>query len=332
MWIAFAFYSFGVAPTTQGYQASALNPHESQMARIWSILRNMIIVTLPFFIPVVAYTIFRAARNDFYEQFGLAVSFTGQALVFFGLMESVGWSGIAPWWIAAALQILVASVMPNFIQRLVAGYIAAITLSVALAWHGAPYLTSVLLTLVVVIVWMNEFQWQQRGPIVRPIGYGLTLALVQWKGQLLFGQSLHLFMRGHDEFQILMPQWLGELAIGLLLIAVVGHLMVRGGETLTSRSFLGALLVAAIVAAVSLEAPGIATGLTVILLGFSNANKILVGLGIAALLFYVSAYYYSLHATLLTKSGILAVTGATLLLARWVVLKLLFPHEESSSA
>jgi len=57
LWISFAFYSFGMAPTTQSFQASALNPHESQMARVWSILRNVVIVTLPFFIPIAAYTI-----------------------------------------------------------------------------------------------------------------------------------------------------------------------------------------------------------------------------------------------------------------------------------
>ncbi len=57
MWIMFAMYSFGMSPTTQGYQAAALNPHEAQMSRVWSILRNTITVTLPFFMPIVAYVI-----------------------------------------------------------------------------------------------------------------------------------------------------------------------------------------------------------------------------------------------------------------------------------
>ena len=93
-----------------------------------------------------------------------------------------------------------------------------------------------------------------------------------------------------------------------------------------------ALLVTVAVTAVSLEASGIATGLLVILLGYSNGNRVLVGLGIAALLFYSSAYYYTLQTTLLIKSGVLAATGAMLLLARWVVLKWVFAPEESSHA
>lgn len=57
MWIVYAVYYFGMSPNTQGYQAAALSPHESQMSRVWSILRNIITVTLPFFIPIVAFLI-----------------------------------------------------------------------------------------------------------------------------------------------------------------------------------------------------------------------------------------------------------------------------------
>jgi SSS family solute:Na+ symporter len=57
MWILFAIYCFGMGPNTQGYQASAMNPHESRMSRVWSILRNIITVTLPFFLPIVAYVV-----------------------------------------------------------------------------------------------------------------------------------------------------------------------------------------------------------------------------------------------------------------------------------
>ncbi len=279
-----------------------------------------------------AYAIFRNARNDFHEQFGLAVSFAGQALLLYGLVKVVGWDASAPWWTATALQILVATVMPNFIQRLVAAYVAVNTLAIALIPMGVPLVIPALVTLVIAVIWLHEFHWQQWGGMVRPVGYGLTLALVQLKGQLLFGHTLHLFIYQREEFQLFVPQWVAELATGLLLIAVVGYLLSRGGESWTSRRMLIALLMASVIMAVSLEAPGIATGFIVILLGFSNSNKVLSGLGIAALLFYVSAYYYTLQATLLTKSEILAATGATLILARWVASKWVFSQEASSHA
>ncbi len=281
---------------------------------------------------VAAYAIFRFARNDFHEQFGLAVSVAGQGLVLFGLVESLGGHGSTPWLTAAALQALVALVMPNFVQRVVAAHLAAYTLSVALALNGAPPVIPILLAFIIAIIWLNEFSWCRMGALLRPVGYGLTLALVQLQGQRLLDRSSGLFLDQPVDYLIRMPPWVGELAVGLLLIGVVGRLISHTGEPWTSRRMLLALLVTVAVTAVSLEASGIATGLLVISLGYSNGNRVLVGLGIAALLFYISAYYYTLQTTLLVKSGVLAATGAMLLLARWVVLKWVFPPEESSHA
>jgi uncharacterized membrane protein len=279
-----------------------------------------------------AFAILLADRNDFYQQFGLAVSFAGQVLIIYGLGRLLDWDGAAIWWMVALLQVVVALVMPNFAQRVVAAWVAVYTLSVALAYHQAPSLGSVLATLVIAIIWLNEFSWRRWGMVLRPVGYGMTLALIQLKGELLFGSPRLFYVRSDEALQLSIPAWLGELAVGLLLVAVVARLLNRSGELWGSQRMLVALLVAAAVAAVSLEAPGIATGLTVMLLGFSNGNRILVGLGIAALLFYLSAYYYTLETTLLVKSEILAATGVVLLLVRWVVLKWVLPPREDSDA
>ena len=60
--------------------------------------------------------------------------------------------------------------------------------------------------------------------------------------------------------------------------------------------------------------------------------RVLTGLGIAALLFYVSGYYYQLDVTLLVKSGVLAATGAVLLAARWLMLNFIMPQEDAGRA
>ncbi len=279
-----------------------------------------------------AYVIFGAARNDFFEQFGLALSFAGQALMLFGLFEAIGWRDSTTWWIGAGLQLIIALVMPNFVQRLVAAYLTAYTLSVALTFHGAPYTTSVLVTLAVAIIWLSEFRWGRRGALIRPIGYGLTLALIQLKGQALFGFSLNWLMYSNDSFQLFVPLWLAQSITGLLLFGVVWQLLSRSEESPSGPRLLLVLLATALVAVVSLQAPGIATGFIVALLGFANSNRLLMGLGFVALLFYSSAYYYTLEETLLIKSQILAATGVTLLLVRWVMLRWVFPQPEANHA
>jgi len=280
----------------------------------------------------IAFAMFRHAKNNFYEQFALALSFAGQALILFGLFELLGWRERDIWWLVAALQAMVAVIMPNFVQRLVAGYFAAHTLAVALALHGAPFITAAMITLTIAFIWINEFRWGKWGGAIRPIGYGLTLALIQLKGHTLLGISIYELMDYRGTFQLYIPPWLGQGVNGLLLTGVVAYLLRHTGESWTSNRMVAALITTVVIVAASLQAPGIASGFVILLLGFSSSNKILAGLGIAALLFYTSSFYYTLETTLLVKSEILAATGATLLLARWVTLKWILPKEETAHA
>ncbi len=61
-------------------------------------------------------------------------------------------------------------------------------------------------------------------------------------------------------------------------------------------------------------------GMVVMLLGFAGGNRVLLGLGIVSLLFYISSYYYLLDATLLAKAQILLIVGLVLLAVRWLLL------------
>ncbi len=271
-----------------------------------------------------AYAILSNAGNDFLLQFGLAVSFTGQALILFGFSELLDWDREI-WWLVSLLQVVVAVVMPNFIQRLVAAFVAVYALSVALGGYG--FIASVLAAVAVAVIWLNEFSWGRWSTLMRPIGYGLTLVLVYLEEKLLFGDVMYFLYSQREAFWTVPYR---ELAIGVVLVAVVARLFLRNGESWSSRRMWMALFAVATMAGLSLEAPGIAAGFLVMILGFSNANRLLIGLGIVVLLFYLSAYYYSLQTTLLVKSGILAATGMVLLSARWAVLKWVFPLKESS--
>jgi uncharacterized membrane protein len=92
-----------------------------------------------------------------------------------------------------------------------------------------------------------------------------------------------------------------------------------------------AALVALALAALLSPAPGATTALLLLLLGFGAGDRVLLGLGFAALAGFVSHYYYQMQATLLAKSGVLLVTGLVLLLAR-LGLRWLFPDEREAPA
>jgi uncharacterized membrane protein len=115
-----------------------------------------------------------------------------------------------------------------------------------------------------------------------------------------------------------------------MLLGVVWTLLRRSGASLSGRTAVTVLAGAALMVLVSLEAPGIAAGLCILLLGFAHGNAVLTGLGGAALLLYAGGYYYELDVTLLVKSQVLAATGAVLLALRWLLLRWL-PNADPAS-
>lgn len=84
-----------------------------------------------------------------------------------------------------------------------------------------------------------------------------------------------------------------------------------------------ALVGVLIITFLSFQAQGLLTGAMIVLLGFSASNRVLLGLGIITLLYFISNYYYSLQNTLLDKSIILFILGIALLAGRFIMLKLL---------
>jgi uncharacterized membrane protein len=133
---------------------------------------------------------------------------------------------------------------------------------------------------------------------------------------------------GHSQQSLLEP-WIGELLLGAVLLWVVWALLRRSQMAVPGRFANAVLIGTAALVLVSLKAPGISVGAAIILLGYAHGNRILTGLGIAALLLYISNYYYNLDATLLVKSQVLALTGAILLVLRWFLISWLLPNPEA---
>lgn len=261
--------------------------------------------------------------NDFAAQFGIALSFTGQALMITGLFSGFDHPLDLPffWFGIAILEAVIAVATANFVLRVCAAYAGATAITVALALTHSSPLSVGLLAASVALVWLNAFAGPQSSAMLRAIGYGLTLALIQEEGMTHWDVSWVNLIRPSDVVSFWVHPWKGEALVTIVLLLVVWQLLDRVGERLPGRTAVITLGVTAVVGAISFKAPGIATGLMILVLGYANGNQRLMGLGMIALLFYVSTYYYVLESTLLVKSQILASTGAVLLVARWAVLQ-----------
>ncbi|HET9637643.1 MAG TPA: DUF4401 domain-containing protein [Allosphingosinicella sp.] len=270
-----------------------------------------------------AFALFRGFDgNDFAEQFGLAVSLVGQILIVIGLAEFLRPEDPALYFAVAAVEAGLALAVPNFLHRVLATSGAAIAVALGvnqLALHG---LAAPLLSLGLAFVWLEPKRWAVDGRIWRPIGYGLVLALLLVETFRLFGAEWLLFGRRDQT-----PSWFslygpllgrGLTAAALIWVATVLALREGAGSRISAFAVGGAILLALL----SLTAPGLASALLILLLGFAAGNRILIALGILSLLGFVAHFYYSLHATLLEKSGILALTGVVLLAAHFLLRRL----------
>ena len=266
-----------------------------------------------------AYGILRVPKNEFLEHLALAVSIAGQAMAVLALARMLDNHGAPLWVWVALLEVALAVVMPNYVHRVLSSYAAATALAMTLAAVRLPYLAQGIVMLLAAWIWLHEFRYPRHLRGLQACGYGLVIALIQMTGMSLFFRESTRWLIEYAPDAVLAPAWVGELVTGAVMLYVVAQLLRRQGLSLAAPFALTALLGTVLFGGVSLEAHGIALGLTIILLGFAGGNRVLLGLGIASLLFYISSYYYLLEKTLLYKSGILLAVGAVLLVLRWLL-------------
>ncbi len=274
----------------------------------------------------------KKSDSDFSSQFALAVSFSGQVLLFVSL-DLFNWFSprdALNWVLLGMVQVVLAWFMPSSIHRVWSAFAAVIALNIALAvWH-IYFIQTAFIMLAVAIVWLNEFKWVEYQQKLKPIGYGLTLAVLYQASTGIFYIMFWNATSGYKES--LVQPWVGELLAGMVILYVVWLLLIRQNIKVPGRIANAALIGALVFIIASLKVFGLTVGIMIVLLGYANGNRILTGLGIASLLYYISAYYYTLQSTLLIKSQFLLILGVLLLLASWLIRRVLFANKEIKHA
>ncbi|MDX8395649.1 MAG: DUF4401 domain-containing protein [Mariprofundaceae bacterium] len=269
-----------------------------------------------------AFAVLRKSKDQFHDHLALALSITGQSLIIIAFFTLNKFNNPLPWILTAMLQVLLAGIMPNFIHRLFSAFFGALAFAIALGEMGIPYVFQGVVMFLAAWVWLNEFKHPQHMKIIQPIGYGLVLCLVYIKGAFLFGSGLHVWRSTHP-YEVWTQPWMGEVLISMVTLYVVWQLLQRYRHSVSETFSRLVLFGTLIVCAASMEANGITVGIMILLLGFAASNRMLLGLGVTSLLFYVSSYYYLLEATLLSKSMTLFALGLIMLLSRWLMLRIM---------
>ena len=263
-----------------------------------------------------AYALFRTFHGqDFVEQFALALSLAGQGLLIVGLGQLLDGSGPSFLLAVAAMQAVLACLVSNFLHRLLASAGAAVAFALAIGELQLHGLAAPLLCAGLAWIWLEPRRWAASAQLWRPLGYGLLLALLLVESFRLLG--MEAMFGGNDKISWMARHGplLGRVLTTAVLVWVAAKLTMREGFPPGSRTFTTAVGASVLIGLLCLGAPGLASALLILLLGFAAGARLLVALGVLSLLGLIAHFYYSLHATLLEKSGLLAITGLFLLAA-----------------
>jgi hypothetical protein len=260
---------------------------------------------------VSAYFVLGAKQTEFLEHVGLAMSLTGQGLLWWAVIDYLKFNDAQLWLYIGIVQMLLAWFMPSFLHRMFSAFFAAYALSVLMSIVARAEVFSSVLMLACAWLWLSEFQHKRYVARFSAIAYGFTIALLVIKTSNNFNWW---WINPRD-----LPmtpdylQWLDEGLNCLVLLYVTRHLLVRYQLPLSGFSAIANLSAALLIGLASIYTSGLALALMFVVLGFASSHRILLGLGVVATLTYLSKYYYSLELTLSEKSLSLCVLGLLLL-------------------
>ena len=257
-----------------------------------------------------SFAMYRAMPNsDFGTQFALAASICAQVVATLAVSKLVGYSGngygIA--WFVGLMQVALVIAMPNVLHRLISTLFAAAAFFIA-AEKGllVPALDAILVAFLIVLAHMEStLVALGRRQLVDPVINGLSIAL------LLRGAA-HVTLLGET---LWLPFAL-QTAVVFAVALTVWTALKTARLTLVTRS--AAVLAAIIYGAVTWRAPGLIVSVLVLLVAFASGRRALTAFSLVALVAYLSTYYYQMQLTLATKSMVLALSGASLLVMWWV--------------
>lgn len=272
----------------------------------------------------------RSSQNTFLSSLAFALSIAGQgflaaALISFDLEMPLGV------WLFLLVQAALTIAMPNFLHRLLSSFIALGCLIYLFNFYNAAEVSLGLLALITSAVGLNRYAILRSVPVnwragisevSRAISYASALMLLMVSVYFIAAEFGHDIVGHGAIFSYHYP-----LAQGLLILASLyaTHLILRRYNTkLISPSGLIIICAISVLGMISVYVSGLLAASLVIVIAKANSQRVLMALGILALVGYVFWYYYQLDTSLLLKAGSMLLIGVGMLIMRWLLVSQYF--------
>ena len=276
--------------------------------------------------------------NTFISSLALAISSAGQAYIGFALFDN-NLSHPIDVWLFLIVQAVMTVIMPNRIYRLL-GSIMTLGLTVYLLnYYHLPEVSLGLLALITTGSNLSRYSLLQRIPskwradvfdIIKAIGYASALMLLCVSVYFIAAEHSHSLATYYgDTFRY--NYYLAQVLLTLASLYAAYLILKRYDVKLLSAAglFIGGAIV--LLGIISIYVSGLLATSLIIVIAIANSQRVLLGLGVTALVSYIFWYYYQLDTSLLVKSISMLVIGIALLLLRWVLIKGYFAHIKPSA-
>ena len=279
----------------------------------------------------------RSRHSAFWNSLAFAITLAGQGYIAYALLAS---EITEPLNIVLLLlvQLLMTVVIANFIYRLLSATLALSCLFYLLNYYHLSEISLGLLALITSVTHLQRYRlaafiphkWRMNAlEITNAIGYASAYVLLSVSVYFIaaeYGNSFDSYGEA--------VSYNYYLAQGLLTLAsLYAAYLILKRYHIKLLSAAGLLISAAIVllGIMSIYVSGLLATSLIIIIATANSQRVLLGLGIIALVGYIFWYYYQLDTSLLVKSASMLVIGIALLLLRWVLIKGYFAHIKPSA-
>lgn len=272
----------------------------------------------------------RTRHSPFWNSLAFAITLAGQMYIGFALLFE-GFDPPISVLLLLLVQLIITVAMTNFIYRLLSATVALCCLVYLSSYYGFSEVSLALLAGITIVAHLQRYsilqrlsqQWRSNfAEIISAIGYASALVLLGVS--VYFITAEYGYGRGGYEETISYNYYLAQALLTLASLYAAYLILKRYGIKLLSATGLIIIGATAVLGVVSIYVSGILATSLIIVIAFANSQRVLLGLGIIALVSYIFWYYYQLDTSLLLKSASMLVVGIGLLLIRWLLIKRYF--------
>lgn len=285
----------------------------------------------------VGFVLFRnknARHNSFLNSLAFAISVAGQVYVALALEDSY-FSHPLNVWLFLVIQIFLTIVVPNFIYRLFSTVVALGCMVYLLGYYQVTEAGLALLALITIIAHLQRYsmlrsiatKWRLAAlELNKAVGYASTFMLLVFSTYIVageFGNGFNYYYS--DDYQYFSYNYILAQVL-LILVSLYAVYLILQRYNIKPLAPTSLIIACAIIVlgVISVYVSGLLATSLVIIIAMANSQRILLGVGILALVGYIFWYYYQLDTSLLVKSASMLIIGVIVLLMRWLLVSRYF--------